>query len=285
SFTATAEKNKEDVQSWLKLLAKEIVERVAQDAARNHRYPKTCTLNYAFYTTPDGKRLNGYRRGRQTKSLRLTFPPERVPLSSQSDSLLEQSMAKMSPIMKDCLISGVGLAAANFESRGQPPEGNASIESFFKAAPKVDDDNIARASNAASEGSTTTPAVVKKKEKKISDRTSNKRSRTGFNSFFSRALPLESENVEDVVASLDENSIGVAEDDGSTLPPVLPKQEEEETVDADLELAKKLQASFDRENYVFSKVSQRKVIGSVQKKAAAPKKPKTKTLDAFFSER
>ena len=183
-------------------------------------------------------------------------------------------MTKMVPILKEWLISGVGLSAGNFESRGQPPDGNASIESFFKAAPK-DEENVMmqQPTNPITSEAKKTPAVVKK-EKKISDRTSNKRSRTGFDSFFAHALPLEEENPADARTTQDEN-VSITEVSKS------PPNTTEEAVDADLELAKKLQASFDRENYVFSKVKQRKV-GTIQQKKV-PKK--AKTIDAFFAKR
>jgi DNA polymerase eta len=268
SFTATASNNKEEVHSWLKLLAKEIAERVAQDAARNHRYPKTCTLNYSFYTTSDGKRLDSFHNKRQTRSLRLAFPPERVPVNSQSESLVEQSMTKLTPILKECLVSGIGLSAGSFESRGQPPEGNASIESFFKVAPTTTDNSTQQSSATKT---APTPDSATNIRKKISDRTSNKRARTGFYSFFSRALPLD--NVD----------VAVINDEKSNAQPSITSTPKSSAADTDLELAKKLQASFDRENYVYSKVNQRKGVASTKSKAN--KQPKTMKIDAFFTKR
>ena len=135
SFTAT--KNSSEIYDWLNLLATEIAERVAQDTGRNHRYPKSCTLNYTYYTTANGKRPftgGSTRSQRQSRSLRLSFPSERESIQQKCDSLVRQAMAKLSPILKDHPLRGIGLSASNFESRGQPPQGIASIQSFFTVA-------------------------------------------------------------------------------------------------------------------------------------------------------
>ena len=272
SFTAS--KNKTEVHDWLRLLAKEITERVAQDAARNHRYPKSCTLNYTYYTTSNGKRPRdgtSSRTQQQTRSYRLNFPPERSSLPTKSEFLVAQAMTKLAPILKEHLLRGVGLAAGNFESRGQPPVGNASIESFFSVASKT---NAAESAQQPRETKEKPPSVLldKKSERKPETFSSNKRSRSGFSSFFSVSMPEEPQAAQ-----------GTSERSPS---PSANPESSSETVDADLEMAKKLQASFDRENYVFSKVNQRRV-GTTNKTATkkATKQPKTKKIDSFFTRR
>ncbi|KAG7344233.1 DNA polymerase IV [Nitzschia inconspicua] len=243
----TANKNHGEVLGWLKLLANEIVERVAQDAARNHRYPKTCTLNYTYYTTADGRRpydRMGARTQRQSRSYRLVFPADRKSIVAQSESLVEQAMTKLAPILKEHPLRGVGLAASNFESRGQPPEGNASIESFFsvETAINVSQGGFRHKSNNNSS------ALPNSKRQRIN------------------SAPFEVQ-----VPNTNE-----AKETPSNFPDTTPH-----VIDKDLELAKKLQASFDRENYVFSKLNSRREGGATK----SMKKAKTKQIDSFFKKR
>jgi DNA polymerase eta len=248
----TANKNQGEVLTWLKLLAKEIAERVAQDSARNHRYPKTCTLNYTYYTTADGKRPQdrmSARTQRQSRSYRLAFPAERESIAAKSESLVEQAMAKLGPILKEHPLRGVGLAASNFESRGQPPQGNTSIESFFSvgaANKKVPVKDADYKIETVVEHEAAATATVKKKQKMDCDG-----------------------SVAEALSAKEE----------TTLPSHAPKQKPL-VVDSDLAMAKKLQASFDRENYVFSKLNSRRGEG-----ANTNSKPKTNRIDSFFTKR
>ena len=148
SFTAT--KNHTEIfDRWLTLLATEIIERVGRDTVRNKRYPKSCTLNYTYYTTPNGQRppsttgrssaMQSTRSQRISRSLRLRYPSEREGTKQEkSDSLLAQAKAKLIPIVKDHPLRGVGLSVNNFiESSNvvhQAPEGTASIQSFFASS-------------------------------------------------------------------------------------------------------------------------------------------------------
>ena len=145
SFTATKH-HTEIFDRWLALLATEIIERVGRDTVRNKRYPKSCTLNYTYYTTSNGQRppsttgrintTRSTRSQRVSRSLRLRYPPEREGTKQEkSASLLAQAKNKLIPIVKDHPLRGVGLSVSNFiESFNvvhQAPEGTASIQSFF----------------------------------------------------------------------------------------------------------------------------------------------------------
>ena len=114
SFPATSDKA--DIQNWLQLLATEVVSRVGTDTGRNHRYPKSCTLQYSYFTN----------NIRQSKSQRLVYPlvshPSKVPF------LVTQAMEKLATIPYS--LRGVGLSAGNFEERGTG-SGGASIQSLF----------------------------------------------------------------------------------------------------------------------------------------------------------
>ena len=138
SFAAT-KSHAEIFDRWLHLLANEIVERVARDTTRNKRYPKSCTLNYTYYTTPNGQRpsAGSTRSQRQSKSLRLRYPSEREGTKQQKSScLLAQTREKLVPIVKDHPLRGVGLSVSNFIAstvHHQAQEGTTSIQSFFAA--------------------------------------------------------------------------------------------------------------------------------------------------------
>jgi nucleotidyltransferase/DNA polymerase involved in DNA repair len=106
---------------WLKMLSKEIIGRVAQDTARNNRYPKSCTLNYTYFT----------RSQRQSRSIRLTFPSEREVITQKSAYLVAQAKPKLISILKDHPLRGIGLSVSNFESKRD--ESMPSIQSFFSA--------------------------------------------------------------------------------------------------------------------------------------------------------
>jgi DNA polymerase eta len=258
----TANKNHGEVHTWLKLLAKEITDRVTQDAARNHRYPKTCTLNYNYYTTADGKRPRGTtsaRAQRQSRSYRLNFPAERESITQKSQSLVEQAMAKLAPILKEHPLRGVGLAVSNFDSRGQPPEGNTSIESFFgtgdvmqSPSPNPNESQGPRAMSLDFHPERETKNVQKNKRQKTEKI-------VGFGT-----LPISTKG-EEISTSTSCTSI-------NNHPP--------KSMDSDLEMAKKLQASFDRENFIFSKINNCR-----KGKATKSSNQTMKRIDSFFTKR
>mmetsp|Transcript_8000 Transcript_8000/g.11563 ORF Transcript_8000/g.11563 Transcript_8000/m.11563 type:complete len:536 (+) Transcript_8000:67-1674(+) len=192
SFPAT--NCNDQIQSWLKLLAREIVLRVCQDTTRHGRHPKVCTLSYTYYTTPNGQRPQGIkstRSQRQSRSIRLGYhPPER---------LVSQAMERLVPIIKQHPLRGVGLSANSFESKG----GVAIDRFFFQTA----------------------------KRKEISP-----------HSKMPKVEPLPSQK----------------------------ESQETIAIDHDLELAKKLQASYDREDTLWSRVQSIKKI---------------RKIDSFFGKR
>ena len=140
SFVAT-KSHAEIFDRWLNLLANEIIERVGRDTARNKRYPKSCTLNYTYYTTSDGQRPSGKgstRTQRQSRSLRLRYPSEREGTKQhKSVSLLDQAKEKLIPIIKHHPLRGIGLSVSNFiessKAVHQASEGVVSIQSFFSS--------------------------------------------------------------------------------------------------------------------------------------------------------
>jgi len=256
SFTAT-KSHAEIFDRWLQLLANEIVERVARDTTRNKRYPKSCTLNYTYYTTPNGQRPSSSgstRSQRQSKSLRLRYPSEREGTKKQKSScLLAQTREKLVPIVKDHPLRGVGLSVNNFIAstvHHQAQEGTTSIQSFF----------------AAEQG-------TNEQQKSVTEKTTT------------RKMPKCTEHfppVSSLPTKVD--TIGF-EASNPTNPANSYKRLERETKqktstleDKDLNYARKLQASFDRENYVLSTASQRR-------KSVSNVKKNTQRIDSFFKKR
>jgi DNA polymerase eta len=278
SFTAT--NNATVIHNWLELLANEIAERVSQDTARNHRYPKSCALNYSYYATTNGKRPSSggsTRSQRQSRSLRLSFPSERESIQQKCDSLVRQAMTKLSPIFKEHPLRGVGLSASNFESRDQP-QGVASIQSFFVVASSSPTQKSAvgptESAETLQQQQEQQHATVKKTGSNSSS-TNNKKQKvikSSIDDYLSAkgAQPSSSEATRDET-SKSRQSTG----------------NQQSIVDKDLELAKKLQASFDRENYVLSRHrgGGNCATGSRSSTTTTKNEPKTKRIDAFFKKR
>ncbi|KAL3941889.1 MAG: hypothetical protein SGBAC_003814, partial [Bacillariaceae sp.] len=160
SFTATSVVG--EIEKWLQIISTEIVTRVARDMVRNKRYPKTCTLNYTYYTTPNGRRPNdgSHRSQRNTKSVRLQYPnSEGTQMTRKAENLQEQAMEKLIPILQQHKLRGVGMSANNFETKGQP--GVSSIESFFSTDKKVGDGTSSHRFSASSIVSGTQPSIIR----------------------------------------------------------------------------------------------------------------------------
>ncbi len=265
SFTAT-KSHTEIFDRWLTLLANEIVERVARDSQRNKRYPKSCTLNYTYYTTPNGQRpsFKGSTRSlRQSRSLRLAYPSERGGTNQQkSASLLAQAKAKLIPIVKDHPLRGVGLSASNFiaSSVHQTKTQEGSIQSFFASK---------------------TPASLTCDEPGSRHARNNDPERELSNKSVSvtpRATNL-------VVSSTQGDASSVLKSSRVLNPARRPQQHEnaakksvELFEDKDLAYARKLQASFDRENYALSTANRRR-------KGISSSKKNTQRIDNFFKKR
>ena len=235
SFTATSSRT--EIRNWLDLLANEVVTRTAKDTARNHRYPRTCTLNYSYYTTNTGSRPNvssgsSTRSYRQSKSVRLDFPYFNMKQAEKPKSLVEQAMAKLEKILNTHALRGVGLSASNFEPRGGEQENMPSIESLFQKQ-KAMASEITVGDQKASTGST------------------------------SSALPT------DPPVAVDSSIVSTKEAAGARI---------DTAEDEDLKLAMKLQASYDRENYILSTAAKNKQVGNNQPR---PSK-KTRRIDTFF---
>mmetsp|Transcript_2712 Transcript_2712/g.5851 ORF Transcript_2712/g.5851 Transcript_2712/m.5851 type:complete len:369 (-) Transcript_2712:1957-3063(-) len=315
SFAATKNHN-EIFDRWLVVLAKEIIERVARDTVRNKRYPKSCTLNYTYYTTSNGHRPSTTNPGsstrsqRQTRSLRLCFPSEREGTQQQKiASLLLQAKVKLTPIVKDHPLRGIGLSASNFieslRSSTSPGGGIGSIQTFFST----------KNSSVPHHSSSQTRACIGQTENEESTITETDtatavgasfmiQETTSASTIRARSITMKrthSQIMEPSSCSASSSSTNklllasTSTDAGTSRLPspskaVTPAKNRDDqhtseitthavntTEDSDLEFARKLQASFDRENYALSTANRRKKSTTSVKN--------TRRIDAFFTKR
>eukprot|EP00980_Cylindrotheca_fusiformis_P015054 scaffold4157_cov136-Cylindrotheca_fusiformis.AAC.4 len=282
SFTATSDV--QEIKKWLDILVGEIVSRVAKDTFRNKRYPKLCTLNYTYYTTPSGKRPQDgtHRSQRNTRSVRLDYPQEKHPNKIQM--IKQQAMDRLLPVLAKHPLRGVGLSTNNFETRGQPPAGVLPIDNFFSTAKK--------------NNSTATTATAMEPTQKVGLKSiPQPTSLTTTMKEKDRHQPIPACPRASACPSETENDLDLARKLQASINNEQPPQDQnsgdstdirdinrthcsatttttEVVEDKDMELAKKLQARFDRENYVLTAVNRRSNGG--------PPKKKARRIDAFF---
>ena len=291
SFPATSQLA--EIQNWLTLMSNEVVTRVAKDSARNHRYPKTCTLNYTYYATDTGRRPTGVtstRNFRNSKSIRLHFPPEKY--GQKVQDLVEQSVQKLQPILKQHPLRGVGLSASNFETRGCPPEGIKGITTFL-----VKKDESVSTEEWSTRKLTSNAARIAAKRKRKPDieqffsqqsvETTNAEETTEFSTTSCVQTEVAEEpriyGVKIPEELVVRNDLGEPRLVGPSSSAPKPQAQEDE------ELAKRLQASFDRENYVLTAANRfRPNVGStVHATKLSPTIPsqattKARRIDSFF---
>ena len=247
---------------WLKMLSKEILGRVAQDTARNNRYPKSCTLNYTYFT----------KSQRQSRSLRLTFPSEREAITQKSGYLVAQATSKLIPILKNHPLRGIGLSVSNFESKRD--ESMPSIQSFFSA--------MTPSSSVPLVCSTSSSNITSNKKKGIAGKAHDGGENCSEISNGENATEIrEKSQAVTATTKLSTYKRGssamitsssaetrLTQNRSSSAVRTLPVE------DGDLNLAKQLQASFDRENYVLSTANRRQRGDS---------KAKSRRIDTFFA--
>ena len=321
SFTATS--NHRIIQKWLDVIVTEIVGRVTKDSTRNKRYPKSCTLNYTYYTTTNGQRPKdgSHRTQRNTRSIRLEYPHER---NSQKVQLLKQhAMNKLLPVLSHHPLRGVGLSANNFESRGggQHLAGVASIDTFFSApsAIKTNGPSSTRTLTLRKETTRTgmhfaaieTPSVNIEVTSVPGPASSDnalgmvpknvpeckRPSCHGSNSNYDDDLVLAKRLQEkfDRQQQRSNSTPFFLKSQEITIEQSQPLQIEENTlspsttVDEDMEYAKKLQAKYDRENSILTSAnnntSRQRATPGGSNGPAQSKTKKVRRIDTFFQKR
>jgi DNA polymerase eta len=295
SFTATSDK--EEIETWLEVLSSEVISRVQKDTSRNHRYPKSCTLNYTYYTTPSGQRPKDgtHRSQRYTKSLRLEFPNERQ--ANKASNLKKQAMEILLHIIKEQPLRGVGLSANNFESRGGA---GGSIDRFFASGPttsqitnsipttaitrvksKQKPHGVGRYFTTApsSQNESSSSAAVLNVEKLRSTHNSSSAYQSDITTAAATSHQQVTITIEEDYLTLAQQPTAQQQQLKDVLQP--PNSTPTALVDRDMEMAKKLQASFDRENYVLSKAEQKRLPAATN----VQRKQKIRKIDSFFGKR
>jgi nucleotidyltransferase/DNA polymerase involved in DNA repair len=299
SFPATCDTT--DIQNWLQLLATEVVSRVGTDAGRNHRYPKSCTLQYSYTITTTTTPTTGTHADhgslrsssssstttttmRQSKSQRLLYPyvshPSKVPF------LITQAMEKLATIPHP--LRGVGLSVGNFEERGTG-SGGASIQSLFTKQRQQSEQVTTWTESSSKDDSLLTTNTMKRRsyqqpkkhpfvknpltESKAAESSEHLPPSSDQNH------PSPGQTMKNLQPTFVENSNRIHDADDSALTKNVHHTSTTTTVvvtseqDKDLELAKTLQASFDRENYILSTAEK------------GPIRKKVRRIEAFFQKR
>lgn len=111
-----------EVLKWINLLAVDVVNRVQQDMDRNCRYPKSCSVQY---TVSQKVGAEGRSKDRTTKSIRIPFPNKH-----EKDKQGTLAMRANDSILQregTAFLHRIGLCAMDFETRAA----NGGIASFF----------------------------------------------------------------------------------------------------------------------------------------------------------
>ena len=231
---------------WIELVAQEVVTRVERDTARNHRYPRSCTIQYA---ADSSVWQNNHRN--KSKSIRIAFPSQRLPKADKVAQLVlavpkaiesKEENAKRS----DFRLHRVGLCATDFEERGAGT--GSSIQTYFTATAgkaEVAPVTMSNSTTTALSCSAASNAVATSAQAPVTG-TKPTPERIGFD-----------EAVKNVALSVTENAPS----------------------DADLEYARKLQAQYDRENRGWQ------ALESKAKKRRLTETSGSHRIDGFFQKK
>lgn len=258
---------------WIELLAKEVVMRVEQDAARNCRYPRSCGIHYAQGVEP-GETLAPHRK--KSTSIRMQFPPQRLSVTQRIDDFVKRvpELIRAKEGAK-FTIHRVGLCAIDFTDR----ESTNAIENYFTVSAPASNKRVAdgdeETAPAQSRRTETTakrvaPVVDHDMEMAIKLQASYDRERAVLQVLEKKgaATSATATNKQDANGDEEPAPTRRTETRANTVTPV---------VDHDLEMARKLQANFDRELAVLQ---------VLDKKGAHTSRPaKTRRIDTFFTKR
>lgn len=249
-----------EVRKWIQLLALDVVNRVQQDTERNSRYPKSCSVHFTF-----SKKVGAAARSkdRTTKSIRIPFPKEsekdkQIPLAMHANEAILQ---REGPVF----LHRIGLCAMEFETRMT----NGGITSFFgiksnstgqpciAVSPAVYGDLDRRRGCACSGGSGTCGCdscdvmtenlILESKSQAVDPQDEPERAAYIPNIEAAAGITVSGCAIErnrkcESMISLEHSS--------STAKAVV--------IDSDLDLARKLQATFDRENSLLAALERRR---------------------------
>jgi len=257
----------ECASQWIPLLAWEIVDRVEKDTARNRRYPRTVNVNYSV-AIENGHPNDQRRRGGRSASVRANFPPERMSTEDKIQDLVDRvPKLVQGKEGKSARLTGIGICAVDFVTRVKRGQ---AIDSFFKVA----DSTASCAEMGKSQDGGRKP-----------DKSMNTKGgeTTEFHADLELAKRLQK-------AYDGENRIGRATSAAKTRAMQRQRRQSDEddaggskkeADDPDLALAKRLQADYDREQWVLQKVGEHRRHRPQQERRA----PKTRRIDSFFKQK
>ena len=307
---------------WISLLVREVVSRVQTDAQTNKRYPRNCTLHYGLFgqVNSAGKL--------DMKSFRIPFPPQRLSLQNRITQLLEGIPKKIIQRESSRTATGgqrkrirlvrIGVCATEMEGAGNK---YGSISNFFSASKSNSTVTTSKSAQASARPSTEhagetssrpeqtsirqpmseqphidkstreqTPAYKRNREEeeekdvdlKLARKLQAKYDSENRAFYAFQSNPSTSMSQQKPVPKTSSLKAHVTADNTN-----------EKDSDADLELAKKLQASYDRENLVLDALDVR--TGNAKSGTAASKplgrsrsqrptkRANTKKISAFFT--
>lgn len=245
--------NVQEIQPFVTLLGKDLIKRVLLDWKWNHRWPKSCSLQYTIDrsgNSPDDNDGGSGGGGKSCKSLRISF----ISRTGKDPSSLEQMFIKQvlftieKKMRYSFPICRIGLSAIDFEAQCM----NGGISSFFKT--KTEEEPKKKIENYPNENDA---------KEICASSFEDSRAPKGIDSFFQISTLDEISKKEKNLnkQSFHENeqipASGASASTVRNMTPLTSKVVEENHVaskdDSDLAYALKLQASYDRESKVLSK--------------------------------
>lgn len=271
SFPATS--NLSDIKEWVQLMVHEVTERVSRDANQNSRYPKSCDLCYTYYEMIPGG-VQPQQTKRASRTLRLTYPSEKR--KNKAPLLMDLAITKLEPILRRHGICRLGFAVGNFEYVHMADKGNHSISELLHRGSVHPADTSIRASQNRSD---TSSSSLSSSVNPMNAAVAIPRRSSVDSAYLSAISCKEDSSCNEARAKRARLSDLVHEPRGLSEKIKVsagPNPKEADTED-DLELAKRLQATFDREHYVLS---------ATKRFSQARKEQKTtRTIDQFFLKR
>jgi len=227
-----------ELMEWIALLATDVVSRVQLDATRNNRYPKSCTIQYTC-----SKETLLENTGRVTRSVRIPFPRD----GNVKAKLVQRAQEAVYTKEGQVSLYRFGLCAVDFQTK----MANGGISSFFLKDSSSPAQHVSEEAVPASKVVEVDCEAQYQHDEELARKLQDQHQvnlKTAEPPLFCNESP---------VASRKSKTANVG--------------------DSDMLLAKRLQAQFDRENYILSTTEKRSTIKS--KNAVAPKKQR---IDSFF---
>jgi nucleotidyltransferase/DNA polymerase involved in DNA repair len=269
-----------EAQPWLLLLAKELVNRVERDAARHARYPRQCTIHYivaATTTSTAGSRSRNITSNSNSRTIRMSFPLARLSTQQKIQELSTKPMqlivSKEQNQDNHLRITHIGLCAVNFLVRDVSAR---SINSYFEPSANTTTTSCAAAAVTNNDKNDDEALVVLQQPDPSSSPS---------------PACIESSHTVPATLAVAQTSTTLSSNAARAYTPC----SRAKTLESDLELAKKMQKEFDREQRVLEAMdagmNKKRKNDNHKKKArrgsTSTSQPdhKTRRIDSFFTKR